>query len=130
MRSLNIQILEKARDLIADEGRWCRGYFAQLSDGDAIVELGFGLKDRKLFAKSTKFCALGALYRTLIQVFPNDPDVFEMYQTLRRELGFSTHGEPTGTGVANVNDGHGGHEAILRVYDKTIERLVKTEVRA
>ena len=102
-RSLKLQVVERARALIADERHWCRGDLARDANGLAICPTA---------ADAVKRCGLGAVIAAaheLTHDFNAAQDV--ALQALRPHYGTST--------LVQVNDIR-GHAAVLSLFDEVI----------
>lgn len=107
-----INVITKARRLLSKKEKWTRGDYATDKNGQSVDP-----KEKKAVC----FCAIGAVER-----YADDASVqYELDKTARQLYPQDTLG---GTyGIVRVND-HGGPRArlkVLRVFDKTIERLQK-----
>jgi hypothetical protein len=102
-RRLKVQIVERARALIADEKHWCRRHFGEDANGLPVSPTS---------ASATKRCALGAVIAAAYQ-FTNDADAAYRigYQALRPQYGSAT--------LIKVNDVR-GHTAVLALFDEVI----------
>jgi hypothetical protein len=102
-RPLKVQIVERARALIADEQHWCRG------------ELARDAKDRGICPMSdsaVKRCGLGALIMAAYQITNDRREAHDLAIKAMRPL----HGSAT---LVNVNDVR-GHAAVLALFDEVI----------
>jgi hypothetical protein len=102
-RPLQIQIVERARALIADEQHWCRGELARDIGGDGVCPTSAG---------AVKRCALGAVIAAAHE-FTHDLDSANdfAFKALRPQYGTAT--------LVRVNDMR-GHAAVLSLFDKVI----------
>jgi hypothetical protein len=102
-RPLKIQIVERARTLIADEEHWCRRNLANDVNGVPISPTS----DR-----AVKWCGLGAVIAAAYQV-THDFDAADQlgYEALRPRYGAAT--------LIHVNDTR-GHAAVLALFDEVI----------
>ena len=100
---LKVQIVERARALIADEQHWCRGHLAQDENGVAVFPTS---------ANAVKRCGLGALMAAAYE-FTHDFDAAHYlgHSALRPHYGHST--------LIYVNDAR-GHAAALALFDEVI----------
>ena len=97
------EVLQKARDLIADESRWTHGYYAK-------DESGHDVEPNE--PSACRWCALGAVYHVLDlseQETLSDP---EAVRALDDAAGY--YGS-----TVDVND-YEGHDAVLALYDRAI----------
>jgi hypothetical protein len=102
-RPLKVQIVERARALIADEHHWCRRHFAEGSNGFPVSPTS---------DSAIKWCGLGAAIAAAYQL-TNDADAAYRigYHVLRPEYGSAT--------LIHVNDKR-GHAAVLALFDEVI----------
>lgn len=102
-KPVRIQILERARALIEDEGRWCSGDLARDAMGYSVSPTDCGAERR---------CALGALVAAAHE-FTDDPD-------LARHLAASAMRPLVGaTSLTHIND-VAGHAAVIELFDLAI----------
>jgi hypothetical protein len=102
-KPVRVQILERARALIADERHWCPGDLARDAMGFPVSPI-----DRT----ATQRCALGALVAAA-QAFTNDPDLaHHLASTAMRPL-------VGATALTHINDSE-GHAAVLDLFDLAI----------
>ena len=102
-RPLQMQIVERARALIADKQHWCRGELARDVNGEGVCPSS---------ASAVKRCALGAVIAAAHELthnldFAND----FAFKALRPRYGTAT--------LVRVNDMR-GHEAVLALFDTVI----------
>src|SRR5262245_31296709 len=102
-RPLKLQIVERARTLIADEQHWCRRNLANEVNGVPIDPTS----DR-----AVKWCGLGAVIAAAYQL-THDLDAAHQlgHDALRPRYGPST--------LIHVNDAR-GHAAVLALFDEVI----------
>lgn len=100
-----VEILTKAKELIADKSRWCQGKYWRNADGVGTC----------YEREAASFCADGA-----VMFVGGDGDV----RGAIRLLEAASH-ECYAYGEVYVND-ELGHEAVLSVYDRAIE-LARSE---
>jgi hypothetical protein len=102
-RPLKLQIVEKARALIADEQHWCRGALAQDATGASVFATS---------ASAVRRCGLGAVIAAAYQL-TNDYDAANelAHNALRPQYGITT--------LVHVNDLR-GHSAVLALFDEVI----------
>ena len=93
------EVLQKARDLIADESRWTHGWFARDEDGYEV---------QPNEPSACKWCALGAVYHVLDSEEAPIDDEPEAVRALYR-----------GVIPVEVND-IAGHAAVLALFDEAI----------
>jgi hypothetical protein len=100
-RPLQIQVVERARFLIADEQRWCRGDLARDVHGEGVCPTS---------ASAVKWCALGALLAAAHELTHDFAAAQDFaVKSLRPQCGTST--------LVRVND-MGGHAAALALFDE------------
>jgi len=100
---LKVQIVERARELIADEQFWCRRHFGEDVNGFAVSPTS---------ASAVKRCGLGAVIAAAYEL-TNDYDAAHLlgHEVLRPHYSPAT--------VIHVNDIR-GHAAVLALYDEVI----------
>jgi hypothetical protein len=98
-----LAVLVRARELIADEGQWCKGAFAR-------SWLDIPVPVRSVFAR--RYCALGAIARAGRELgFP----VEDAESALKRQ---------TVSGIVGWNDAAGcTHAEVIAAFDAAIEAL-------
>ena len=102
-RPLKVQIVERARELIADEQFWCRRHFGEDVNGFAVSPTS---------ASAVKRCGLGAVIAAAHQLTHNPDAAYQTgYQALRPRYGSAT--------LIHVNDTR-GHAAVLALFDEVI----------
>ena len=102
-RPLQIQIVERARTLIADEHHWCRGELARDANGEGVCPTS---------ASAVRRCALGAVIAAAHELTHdlNGANDFA-FNALRPQYGTAT--------LVRVNDIR-GHAAVLALFDGVI----------
>ena len=102
-KPLQFQIVERARALIADEQRWCRGVLAEDATGASVFPTS---------AYAVKRCGLGAVIAAAYQL-THDFDAANQlaHRSLRPHYGAAT--------LVHVNDMR-GHAAVLALFDEVI----------
>jgi hypothetical protein len=100
-KSLKVQIIERAKELIQDESRWCRGYLAVDADGISADPTS---------SEAVKRCAFGALLAAAYQLTNSREKSCELASNALLPLCGSNK-------VVLVND-HEGHAAILALFDE------------
>ena len=102
-RPLQLQVVERARALIADQRHWCRGDLARDVNGVAVCQTA---------ADAVKRCGLGAVMAAAYQL-THDFDVANelAHKALRPRYGVAT--------LVHVNDMR-GHAAVLALFDDVI----------
>lgn len=107
-KPLQIQIVERARSLIADKQHWCRGQLAE----DAR-----GVSDFPTSANAVKRCSLGAVIAAAYQLTRDYDAANELaHNALGPHCGIST--------LVHVNDVR-GHAAVLALFDEVIAMDVR-----
>ena len=100
---LKVQIVERARALIADEQHWCRGHLAEDENGVAVFPTS---------ANAVKRCGLGAVIAAAYELTHDfDAAHYLGHSALRPHYGHST--------LIYVNDAR-GHAAALALFDEVI----------
>jgi hypothetical protein len=105
-RPLNLQIIERAKELIQDERHWCRGYLA-VDD--------FGVSADPTASEAVKRCALGALVAAGYQLTNNKVWAHELGSNALRPL--------CGSNTIVLTNDHRGHAAVLSLFDGAIAKL-------
>jgi hypothetical protein len=100
-RPLKLQIVERARALIADEGHWCRGELARDANGTGVCPMS---------DEALKRCGLGALIMAAYQITTDRREAIGLAIKAMRPL----HSSAT---LVNVNDVR-GHAAVLALLDE------------
>jgi len=102
-RPLKIQIVERARALIANEQHWCRRHLAEDGNGVSVSPTSVG---------AVKRCALGAVIAAAYQL-THDYDVTHRlgHEALRPHYSPAT--------LIYLNDIR-GHTAVLALFDEVI----------
>src|SRR5262245_15593405 len=102
-KPVRVQVLERARALIADERHWCPGELARDAMGSPVSPIDRSARQR---------CALGALVAAA-QQFIGDPDLAHHLATtaMRPLVG--------ATALTHINDSE-GHAAVLDLFDLAI----------
>jgi hypothetical protein len=102
-RPLKLQIVERARALIADEQHWCRRHLGEDVNGVAVSATS---------ANAVKRCVLGALIAAAYQLTHDFDEAHQLGQeALRPVYGPST--------IIYAND-TSGHAAVLALFDEVI----------
>jgi hypothetical protein len=102
-RPLKVQIVERARELIADEQHWCRRHLALDKNGVVVSPTS---------ARAVKLCGLGAVIAAAYQLTHDFDAAHQLAQEVLRPL----RGSAT---LVNVNDVR-GHAAVLALFDEVI----------
>jgi hypothetical protein len=102
-KPLKVQIVERARALIADERHWCRGLLAQDASGASVFPTS---------ASAVKRCGLGAVIAAAYQLTHDFDAANELAHNALRPL----YGTAT---LTQVNDMR-GHAAVLALFDEVI----------
>jgi hypothetical protein len=103
---ITIQVLERARLIVADPTRWTRGTFARTKTGRVVSTFN---------DSAYKFCAMGAL---LLAAFELTGDAGSASQILEKTAKVLS---PTGS-LTLIND-YQGHAAVLDLFDRTLASL-------
>jgi hypothetical protein len=106
-RPLKVQIVERARELIADEQHWCQRHLALDANGVVVSPIS---------AKAVKRCALGAVIAAAYQL-TND---YNAAHQLGHEV-LGTHYRAAT--LMHVNDSR-GHAAVLALFDDALSTCV------
>jgi hypothetical protein len=107
IKSILVSIfIERAKELIQDESRWCRGYLAVDADGISADPTG---------SEAVRRCALGALLAAAYQLTNSREKSCELATNALRPLCGSNK-------VVLVND-YQGRAAILALFDEAIEAM-------
>lgn len=102
-KPLQFQIVERARALITDEQRWCRGVLAEDATGASVFPTS---------ASAVKRCGLGAVIAAAYQLTHDFEAANELaHKALRPHYGAAT--------LVHVNDMM-GHAAVLALFDEVI----------
>ena len=102
-RSLQIQIVERARALITDGTHWCRGDLARDINGEEVSPTA---------ARAVKWCGLGAVIAAAYQLTRDYDTANDLaHNALRPHHGIAT--------LVHVNDIR-GHAAVLALFDEVI----------
>ena len=102
-RPLKIQIVERARELIADEQHWCRRHFGEDAHGFPVSPTS---------PSAIKWCGLGALIAAAYQLTCKADAAYQVgYQALLPRYGSAT--------VIHINDVR-GHAAVLALFDEVL----------
>ena len=102
-RPLQIQIVERARTLIADEHHWCRGELARDANGEGVCPTS---------ASAVRRCALGAVLAAAHELTHDSDAAHDFaFKALRPQYSTAT--------LIRVNDMR-GHAAVLSLFDEVI----------
>jgi hypothetical protein len=102
-KPLKIQIVERARSLIADEEHWCRNELARDARGMGVCPLS---------DSAVKRCGLGALIAAAYEITRKHRAAYDLAIRAMRPL----YGTAT---LVRVNDMR-GHAAVLALFDEVI----------
>jgi hypothetical protein len=105
-KPLKFQIIERAKELIQDERRWCKGSLAVDASGRSIDPTS---------SEAIRRCALGALIAAAYQLTNNTLWAQELAENALKPL----YGAST---VVLTND-HQGHAAVLTLFDEAIAAM-------
>jgi hypothetical protein len=102
-RPLKVQIVERARELIADEQHWCRRHFGEDANGLPVSPTS---------ANAIKWCGLGAVIAAAYELTHNPDAAYQVgYQAMRPRYGSAM--------LIHINDVR-GHAAVLALFDEVI----------
>src|SRR5262249_26258871 len=102
-RSLKVQIVERARALVANEQHWCRRYLALDINGVVVSPTS---------ANAVKRCGLGAVIAAAYELTHDFDAAHQLgHEAMRPRYGAAT--------VIHVNDVR-GHAAVLALFDEVI----------
>jgi hypothetical protein len=105
-KPLKVQIIERAKELIQDEGHWCRGCLGVDASGVSADPTG---------GEVVRRCALGALMAAAHELTSNRLWAYELtFNALRPLCGSNT--------VVFTND-HRGHAAVLALFDEAMAAM-------
>jgi hypothetical protein len=105
-KPLKFQIIERAKELIQDESRWCRGYLAMDASKDSADPTS---------TVALRRCALGALMAAAYQLTNHRVQAYELaFNALRPLCGSNT--------IVMTND-HRGHAAVLALFDEAMAAM-------
>jgi hypothetical protein len=102
-KPLKLQIVERARALIAHQSHWCRGELARDANGGGVCPMS---------DSATRRCGLGALIMAAYRITNDRRQAHDLAIKAMRPL----HGSAT---LVNVNDVR-GHAAVLALFDEVI----------
>jgi hypothetical protein len=102
-KAIRVQVLERARALIADKRHWCTGQFALDAHGYAVDPTG---------QTAVRRCAVGALIAAAHEITTNSALAHELAAT-------STRPVVGATALTHINDAE-GHSAVLDLIDQAI----------
>ena len=103
-KPLKFQIIEKAKELIQDERRWCRGYCLMLMETQPIR-----------LAVAVRRCALGALMAAAYQLTNHRVRAYELALNALRPL--------CGSNTIVMTNDHRGHAAVLALFDEAMAAM-------
>jgi hypothetical protein len=110
-KSMDRCVVARARELIADKRHWTQSWPAVSSDGQMVVPDS---------AKAVRFCAIGALLRSALELSRNLPLSQVLCDRVCTEL---VPGHVSARhAVEDINDADGGHEAVLALFDAYLRR--------
>jgi hypothetical protein len=102
-KPLKIQIVERARALIADEERWCRGELARDAKGRGVCPMS---------ESAVKRCGLGALLMASYEITDDHRAADDLAIRAMQPL----YGTATLVKANNIR----GHAAVLALFDEVI----------
>jgi hypothetical protein len=106
--TIEMQIIKRAREIISDPEKWCKGAFARNADGKET----YCYDPNVIPPEATQFCGYGALVKAAIDT--GQP--WELAYDIAVNL---VKGGCCLTDFTNVNDEQ-GHAAILSLFDKAL----------
>ena len=102
-RPLQLQIVERARALIADESHWCRGELARDANGMGVCPMS---------DEAVKRCGLGALIAAAYEITSGHRAAYDLaIRAVQPLFGTAT--------LVKAND-VSGHAAVLALFDEVI----------
>lgn len=102
-KPLTRQILERARDLIADKNRWCRGSLAKDVGGRQVDPWD---------STAMRRCAYGALIAAAFELVADSKQARDLADAVAKEI----HGS---SWLITTND-IGGHGLVLALFDQVL----------
>src|SRR6185312_8720998 len=81
-RPLQLQIVERARALIADESHWCRGELARDANGMGVCPMS---------DEAMKRCGLGALIMAAYRIIPDHKRAYDLAIKAMRPTAWQRH---------------------------------------
>ena len=96
-------IIQRAREIISDEQRWCLGSFARGKAGASVSIHDSGAR---------RYCAMGALMLGASELCSNEAEAGNLAYAVGKII------SPTGS-LVFVND-YQGHAAVLALFDAAI----------
>ena len=96
-------VIERAREIISDPQRWCRGSFARGKAGKSVSPND---------PNARRCCAMGALILAVTEVCSNSSDAIILAHNIAMDI------SPTGS-LVFVNDIY-GRDAVISLFDKAI----------
>lgn len=102
-KPIPLLIIQRARDLINDEQRWCRGSLARGKAGASVQVHDSGAR---------RFCAMGALMLAASELCSDESEAGNLAYAIGKII------SPTGS-LVFVND-YQGHAAVLALFDTAI----------
>jgi hypothetical protein len=106
-KSLHQQIVSRAREIIADPGRWIQGQLAVTKDGRSVDPVD---------AHAYRFCAIGALRRAAHELMKGHEARADDVQAALENFIYVQHPEIDDC-LENVNDEE-DHATVLRVLNE------------
>jgi hypothetical protein len=105
-KPLKFQIIERAKELIQDESRWCRGYLAMDASKDSADPTS---------TVAVRRCALGALMAAAYQLTNHRVRAYELALNALRPL--------CGSNTIVMTNDHRGHAAVLALFDEAMAAM-------
>jgi len=107
-KPIPLLIIQRAREIIGDEQRWCRGSLARGKTGASV-----NVHD----SSARRFCAMGALMLAASEFCPDDIEAGNLAYAVGKII------SPTGS-LVFVND-YQGRAAVLSLFDVAIASYVE-----
>jgi hypothetical protein len=102
-RPIPLLIIQRAREIIGDQERWCRGSLARGKAGASVSIHDSGAR---------RYCAMGALMLAASELCPDDAEAGSLAYAVGKII------SPTGS-LVFVND-YQGRAAVLALFDAAI----------
>ena len=110
-KALHLQIVARAREIISDPNRWTQDELALSKNGESALPAD---------ADAYRFCAVGALQRAAHELCGGHRLATTLAHTIQDaiERCAKTLRNPNlEFSLENLNDEHGGHAAVLQLFD-------------
>jgi hypothetical protein len=105
--SLSHHIAARAREIIADPGRWMQGELAVSDDGRLVDPTDL---------RARRFCAVAALRRAAHELAPRQHDLADRVQAALEQMIHLQHPQLSDC-LENLND-DGDHATVVRLLDE------------